>query len=62
MNGPKPPIDPDGLVAAAGDLPDDVPNDDFTADEPPVVDGPVPDTKVDEPVEGSPLTDAEIGG
>ena len=52
MNGPQPPID----------LPDDVPNDDFTADEPPVDVGPVPDTEVDAPVEGRPLTDAEIGG
>ena len=62
MNGPKPPADPDGLVVAAGDLPDDVPNDDFTADEPPVADGPVDDTDTDAPVEGRPLTDAEIEG
>ena len=62
MNGPKPPADPDGLVIAAGDLPDDVPNDDFTADEPPVEIGPVDDTDIDAPVEGRPLTDAEIDG
>jgi hypothetical protein len=60
MNGPQPPTDPDGLVAAE-DLPDDVPNDDFTADEPPVVVGPVDDTDVDAPVEGTPRTDDEIG-
>jgi hypothetical protein len=62
VSGPQPLIDPDGLVVAVGDLPDDVPNDDFTADEPPVVDGPVDDTEVDAPVDGRPLTDAEIGG
>ena len=49
MNGPQPPID----------LPDDVPNDDFTADEPPVAVGSVDDTDVDAPVEGTPLTDDE---
>ena len=52
MSGPQPPIDPDVVVAAGDDLPDDVPNDDFTADEPPVSDGPVDDTDIDAPVEG----------
>jgi len=60
MNGPKPPMDPDVVVATGDDLPDDVPNDDFTADEPPVAIGPVDDTDVDIPVEGRPLTDDEI--
>jgi hypothetical protein len=58
-----PAIDSGGLedaVAGVEDLPDDVPNDDLTAQQPPVVVGIVPDTDVDLPVGGTPLTDAEI--
>ncbi len=51
---------PDDPVADAQDLPDDVPNDDLTAQEPPVVVGIVPDTDVDIFVAGTPLSDAEI--
>jgi hypothetical protein len=53
---------PDAPVADAEDLPDDVPNDDLTAQEPPVVVGIVPDTDVDTSVAGTPLTDDEIDG
>jgi hypothetical protein len=59
-----PPIDSDDddVVDVANDLPDDIPNDDLTMDEPPVAVGPVADTNVDLPVEGTPVTDDEIGG
>ncbi len=51
---------PEDAVAGAEDLPDDVPNDDLTAQQPAVIAGVVPDTDVDVPVDGTPLTDAEI--
>jgi hypothetical protein len=51
---------PEDAVAGAEDLPDDVPNDDLTTQQPTVVAGVVPDTDVDVAVDGTPLTDAEI--
>jgi hypothetical protein len=50
--------DPDDLVEGAEDLPDDVRDGDVAAGEPPDDTGPIPDTEVDAPVEGSPEDDA----
>jgi hypothetical protein len=56
-----PPIDSDDDdIGVVDDLPDDVPNDDLTLNEPPVAAGVVADTDVDAPVVGSPPTDDEI--
>ena len=49
--------DPDDLVQGADDLPDDVPNDDLAAGEPPGPGDDEDDTDVDAPVEGSPDDD-----
>ena len=64
----KPPMDSDDdddddddVVDTGDDLPDDIPNDDLTATEPPVT-GPIVDTDVDAPVLGTPPLDEEIGG
>ena len=63
MNGPQPPIDPDGLVVAdADDLPGRRPERRLHCGRTTGHRRAVDDTEVDAPVEGRPLTDAEIGG
>ena len=73
MSGPLPlPGDPtpatdadadaDDVAPGVEDLPDDIPNDDLTPQQPPVAVGAVPDTDVDAPVLGTPPTDADIEG
>ena len=71
MTGPQPSadiatplMDDDGdeVVDSTGAPPDDIPNDDLTATEPPVAAGPVTDTDVDAPVVGTPPLDDEISG
>lgn len=58
-----PPIDSDDddPVGNVDDLPDDIPNDDLTASEPPTAGGNVADTDVDAPVIGSPMIDEDHG-
>lgn len=62
MTGPLDTDDDDGdeFVDTTGGPPDDIPNDDFTATEPPIGGGPVPDTDLDAPVIGTPPRDDEI--
>ncbi len=49
--------DVEDVPQGAENLPDDIPNDDLTMDEPPDDGLPVTDTDVDAPVEGSPMVD-----
>ena len=72
MTGPQPlagatqpPLDTDDddgdeFVDTTGAPPDDIPNDDLTATEPPVAGGLVMDTDVDAPLVGTPPRDDEI--
>ena len=64
---PTPPMDSDDdaddeVIDTTGSPPDDIPNDDLTATEPPIAAGFVADTDVDEPVAGTPPRDDEISG
>jgi hypothetical protein len=52
--------DDDDIVDGADDLPDDIPNDELTTIEAQVPGGTVPDTDVDAPVVGTPVSDDEI--
>ena len=67
MTGPLPgaatqPIDSDDddIVAGADDLPDDIPNDELIPSDPRDPSVTVPDTDVDAPVVGVPVSDDEI--
>lgn len=53
--------DPDDVVDHADDLPDDVPNDRLPEPEVLVPSANIADTDVDIPVDGTPLTDDQIG-